>query len=292
MIRIITALFITLIGQFCFAQKAKIFKPGKVSLVGYHESINQIHSKGGFTITRADSNFKSSNVYKVNLKSGRAISHSPIPGEQIYNDSGFIRLLGDHRYFFTSNRPTNNSSSHDDWNLFTYLQMDVPLSKDIKPIQELNTNKSECCLVINEKGNAYFSSNRDESWDIFQAQYSLDSLKFVDIRKVEGLSTEEDEWPSFINPANNLIIFSSIRKSGLGGDDLYFAINESGDWKSEIFSDKINTASYEDSGLISPDLKYLYFSSRKADKHGNKDSNIYRIKLAKTKLKAYFERKK
>lgn len=60
-----------------------------------------------------------------------------------------------------------------------------------------------------------------------------------------------------------MLIFTSERPGGLGSGDLYISfIDEEGNWtKAKHMGDKINTPGSEYCPMISPDGKYLFFTS-------------------------------
>jgi hypothetical protein len=129
---------------------------------------------------------------------------------------------------------------------------------------------------MNSNGTVLFSSNREGSWDIYQANYKDGNFKNLKKLGTSINSNESDEWPSYISDDENTIFFSSIRKDGFGGDDLYYSLKENSKWsQAKIFNDKFNSSSYEDGAFITKDKKYLFFSSWKTTSFSDKVSNIY-----------------
>ena len=69
-----------------------------------------------------------------------------------------------------------------------------------------------------------------------------------------------DNYPAVA--ANGTLYFGSVRASGQGDGDLLISFNKSGKWTvPQSLGPKINTSEYEYTPLVSPDKKYLFFSS-------------------------------
>jgi hypothetical protein len=80
-------------------------------------------------------------------------------------------------------------------------------------------------------------------------------------------------------PGERYLLFSSIRKSGYGGDDIYVAFREGASWTpARALPPPVNTAAYEDGARVSPDGKRLIFSSTRLQP-GDESANVYEIGL-------------
>ena len=242
-----------------------------------HESINQIMN-GGQTVylTRANREYSMSTVMISELKSGVYSTPKPVSFSGTFYDAGLSLSNKNRLAIFTSKRPTEDSLISDDWNIWqSVLSKDGDWSKPFLLPDPINTNSSECCLIMNKSGDAYFASNREGSWDIFSTKYK--DGRWSSPEKVT-LSSEYGEWPGYINDDNNLLLFSSIRKIGKGGDDIYYSKRKDEHWGEAVILDTvINTSSYEDSPYLGGD-GYLYYSSADSSGFSSGVSNIYKIK--------------
>lgn len=153
----------------------------------------------------------------------------------------------------------------------------------------INSPKFECCATQTKSGILYFSSNRTKVWEIYRAQKNE-----LDVWSIEKLSSHinrcsSGQWPSYIDPMEQFLLFSSICKDGLGGDDIYISFNDKNTgWSNPInLGTPINTSGYEDSAILSPDENHLYFSSRGRER-GHPFSKIYKVPFD---LKQYQNRK-
>lgn len=146
-----------------------------------------------------------------------------------------------------------------------------------KPI---NSDAWDCCGVADAKGDLYFASNREGSWDIFVARKDgsverVDALSSGTTGGTPSPSGRNGEWPSYVDPAGRFILFSSIREGGFGGDDIYYAFSDgAGGWQAPRNAGPlVNTTGYEDAPTVRG--VDLFWSSRD-DKSA---SDVYRIPL-------------
>jgi Tol biopolymer transport system component len=109
-------------------------------------------------------------------------------------------------------------------------------------------------------GNLYFSSNRDGRMSIYCS------------RPVGGKYTEPEKLGDAVNqyaalqPAiasdESFLIFCSNRPGGQGGEDLHVSFRENGMWTpARNLGPKINSRAFDRRPVLSPDGKYLFFTS-------------------------------
>ncbi|WP_375203536.1 hypothetical protein [Hyphococcus sp.] len=114
----------------------------------------------------------------------------------------------------------------------------------------VNTIHSECCTVAGEGDSFFFSSDRAGSWDIYEATTNDDGG--YEVSMLEGaLNTKESTWPSADLAEESILLFSSIRKAGAGGDDIYYSILDAGMWSAgKMLGEPINKAGFEDGARV------------------------------------------
>lgn len=254
-----------------------IIAKDRISTSQSHEALNFISMESRtIYFTRSDQAFESSTIFKSSFESGE---WSP-PEKLSFSNSGYDAGLAfdqemEHA-FFTSKRDPEIDSLSSDWNIWRVAKVDsgwdVP---EVLPYP-VNSSGMECCFTMNESGTVLFSSNRDGSWDIYEAKYSGASISNVN-KLSKSINTENGEWPSHLNKTGDLLLFSSIRKTGFGGDDIYISRKVENKWQAPtILNSVINSSAFEDSPILSSDGKYLFYSSRK----GTDVSNIYVVEAA------------
>jgi hypothetical protein len=110
-----------------------------------------------------------------------------------------------------------------------------------------NTASDDYYPAINkEQDKFYFSSNRENDYDIYRVDISSDSIidwldNGKDIPEIcENLSSPYDDKCPYIN--GNLMVYASDSRSGYGGYDLWYSVFENGEWSvPNNFGPRINT---------------------------------------------------
>jgi len=258
----------------------QIFEKDIISTNSNHEGLSYISAnKDEIIFTRSSKDFKTSQILYSSYKNGTWSTPKTLNLTNSGYEAGFVFSPKKKQSFFTNKTPIIDKTFKDEWNIWqinTITTQDYDMSS-AKPIESpINSDSMDCCLTMNSKGTVLFSSNREGTWDIYEAKYNDGS--FNDLKKLGTHinSSKSDEWPSYISEDENTIFFSSIRKDGFGGDDLYYTLKENGKWsQSKIFRDNFNSNSYEDGAFITTDNKFFFFSSWKTTSFSNDVSNIY-----------------
>lgn len=92
------------------------------------------------------------------------------------------------------------------------------------------------------------------------------------------INTPSGEYNAFIAPDGSYIMYNTSGKGkGFGSGDIYIAFkNNAGQWMEPInMGDKINTPRFEFCPSLSPDGKYLFFTSQKTNPEIAKGCNSY-----------------
>lgn len=128
--------------------------------------------------------------------------------------------------------------------------------------------------VLSRDGNTlFFYSNRDGSYDIYRAERVGDG--YSDPEKLgPGVNTEFFEGHPCVLPNESYLIFSSGgRPDDRGGGDLYICmwLADEDTW-SEAWPmrNEINTAAHEAAPTLSPEGRFLFFTSQR-----QKNSDVY-----------------
>lgn len=262
----------------CQKNNPELLAPGQINTPDSHESINYITENGdSIYFTRASKNYSSSNIMlAVKTPDGWTAQKLFPQTDQDYN-ADFTILPSGNLAFFTSKQSPIDSIFSDEWNIWSIQKINGGWDINSKSIvsRGINSDAAECCLKVNSNGDIYFASERANSWDIYSAKWT--GQKAENIERVQNLSSDKMEWPSFISNDNTFLLMSSIRPDGIGGDDIYYSIKSGKNWSSPILLDTLfNTSQYEDSALYKEGQ--LYFSSKKSAPNFSEEvSNIYVI---------------
>ncbi len=253
--------------------------PGTISTSEFHEAVNYLdENNDALYFTRSDQQFDSSNIYVSYPKDGSWQSPLKLPFSNSGYDAGFSLSPNRDFGFFISKRSPGISGLSEKWNIWKVRSdQNGNWSEPEVLAAPLNSKGLECCMTMNKQGQAFFSSNRAGSWDIYEAQFR--DGQFHNIKPVQGLiNTEAGEWPAYVNEAGDFMLLSSIRDTGLGGDDIYVSRKSGDEWTEPILMDStINSSSYEDSPMLTQDGKILLFSSWRDSEISKGRSNIYSV---------------
>jgi tetratricopeptide (TPR) repeat protein len=149
-----------------------------------------------------------------------------------------------------------------------------------KGIPNINTNKYEGSLALSPDGQTLYTyrSTEQDSGDIYESRLEGDEWT-VPERLKGDVNSNYYEGACSITADGKYLYFTSERKGGFGGRDIYIAEKaEDGTWRNvKNLGDKINTEEDEDSPFIHPDGLTLFFSSKGHNSIGDYDI-FYTIK--------------
>lgn len=135
-------------------------------------------------------------------------------------------------------------------------------------------NRNEASVAVSsDECNVYVYKDDEGNGDIFVSEFQ--NGRFQELRKLVTPGVNTDFWePHFTVSADGKTkIFSSDRKGGYGGRDLYYIVKlTNGEWSlPKNMGPKINSRYDEDSPFMSIDNKTLYFSSNGTKSMGGFD---------------------
>ncbi len=256
--------------------RPQILDFGNISTADHHESINFI-SEDSQTIffSRSDKEFKTSTLYSSAYNDGKWGKPEVLPFSGVHYDASLHFSQDKNTAFFTSNRDPNQEGLSREWNIWMATMHGDSWSEPQVLPPPLNSDSLECCLTLNSQGQAFFSSTRAGSWDIYQANYNAGTFTNIAILQ-EPINSDRGEWPGYISEDGTTLLFSSTRKPGIGGDDLYITRFENGKWSEpRLFPEPINSSSYDDNPRLIMNGKILVFSSWRDNPTSRGVSNIY-----------------
>jgi hypothetical protein len=192
-----------------------------------------------------------------------------VPFSGRYNDVEVTLSPGGNKLFFPSRRPLEENGEpkkeSDIW-VVERTSTGWGIPKNLGP--HINSDKQEAYPSLSGKGNLYFSSNREGGkggWDIYMSKLVKDHYTNP-LNIGSPINTRANEWDAFLAPDESYIIFGSEgRDDGYGGSDLYISFRkEDGAWTKAInMGEDINSNRFEICPSVSPDGKYIFFTSLK-----------------------------
>lgn len=140
------------------------------------------------------------------------------------------------------------------------------------PLCKALINEASISLTPN-MNQLFIYSDSIGNGNIFYTDYSMSDFKAVDVLEVDKLNTRFWETHFVISPDSTLIVFSSDRKHGEGGRDLWYMEKDDNDnWsKPKNMGPGINTEGEEDSPFLMLDGKDLYYATNGPNSMGGFD---------------------
>jgi len=198
---------------------------------------------------------------KVNTESNEYLPVLPLDGSQMI----FTVRSGGQEDFFVSD-----------------VQADGTMGES-RPLSGLNTpyNEGACTISADGKIVIFASDDRVKSRGSFDLFYSFMKNGEWGIIHTLGKTVNSPTWDSqpSLSADGNELYFSSRRKDGIGGSDLYVSRrNMKGGWNiPENLGAQINTKYDDESPFIHPDGRTLYFRSNGRPGMGDFDIYISRL---------------
>src|SRR5215475_1026488 len=185
----------------------------------------------------------------------------PFSGE--YRDSDPVLSADGRTLYFVSDRPAEGLEP----NRFHAWSADRSATgwTNLHPLSGPVNEKGNTEFVsFAANGNLYFTSDRSgSSFDVYRSRVvngQYQPAESLGPAVNDGRYTIE----AFVAPDESYVLLGSFARDSLGNADLYITYNENGVWSKPVnFGPQINTRARDYSPRISPDGKYLLFSSER-----------------------------
>lgn len=168
------------------------------------------------------------------------------------------------RLFWISNRPVNGKRK-DDYDIWMVERAGPGWGSPQHLEAPINTDAQEFYPTVTAKGTLYFSSTRPGGLgrgDIYRA-VPVGSGYGAPESLGDSVNTANHDGDPYIAPDESFLVFASYgRPDGAGDGDLYVSHKRNGTWtKARHLGRGINTGGREYCPIVSPDGKWLYFTS-------------------------------
>ena len=174
-----------------------------------------------------------------------------------FKEHSLIMSANESVYYFTSN-------NEGDENIYKFNKKDGfdAAAEKISPPVNSESHDATCGISVSGQEIFIYRSNLG-SGDIYYSR--LDGTKWTTPERLnKNINTSKRETHASLSSDGNYLYFTSDRKGGFGGLDIYVSKKEeNGTWgTAKNLGKNINTAFDEESPCIHPDGKTLYFSSK------------------------------
>lgn len=173
-------------------------------------------------------------------------------------------ITSDGALYYISNRPKASGDTVSDYDIWRIRPGDTWTKPE--NVEAVNSDSTEYYVSLAANGNLYFASNRQGtlgSHDIYVSRYV--NGNFTNPENLgPAINSGQMEHDPMIAPDERYLIFTSVdRKDSKGSGDLYYALrNEDGTWApAKNMGTRFNTDSYEYCSYLTPDGRYLFYSS-------------------------------
>ncbi len=205
----------------------------------------------------------------LTMKQERGYWSAPtvLPFSGQYNDADPALAPDGKTLYFASSRPLSAGAREKDWDIWAVERTAGGWGQPRCLDAPVNSSAMEVYPSVTSGGNLYFSSSRSVgtgAGGIFRAVPT--SGRYPDVKVFdERIVSEYGGGDVFIAPDERTIIFSSGRAGGYGSSDLYVSFSRAdGSWTvPQNLGPGINSPYQEYCPSLSPDGKYLFFSSYK-----------------------------
>jgi len=252
------------LGQKPPGDTPEIFAPGIVS-TGLDE-LNSVFSPDGGEFYFCVRNMSgAASIFCMKLKGDEWSEPRLLPFASRYGDIDVTMSPDGKTLLFSSLRPVPGSpepkKENDFWMALRRLD---GWGDPIHLGPGINSDAHDYYPMMTRSGAIYFSSQRlgPATNDIYRSE-GKDGAYAQAVKLPEAVNTENREFDPYVSPTEDLLIFASSRPGGQGMSDLYVSFrNAAGGWTDAVnLGEKINSPGPEFCPMLSPDGKYLFFTS-------------------------------
>ena len=169
------------------------------------------------------------------------------------------------KLYFASRRPVTGAAQRADADLWVVEKTGAGWGEPRHLDAPVNSESQETSPAVTADGTLYFSSNRAGgrgAADIYRAPL-VGGRYAAPENLADAVNTPSPELQVFVSPDESVLIFAGAgREDSQGGIDLYLSRRTDGAWsKPSNLGGKINSAAADTAPRISPDGRYLFWTS-------------------------------
>lgn len=168
--------------------------------------------------------------------------------------------------YYISNRPRDAADTIADYDIWLVRPQPDGNWSAPENLSAVNTDSTEYYVSLADNGNIYFASNRPGGMgdhDIYVSRLEQGHYT-TPVNLGPAVNSPAMEHDPCISKDDRLLYFTSVeRTDSHGSADIYYTRkNAAGEWTAAMNAGpRVNTATYEYCSYLTPDGRYLFFSS-------------------------------
>lgn len=209
-----------------------------------------------------------------------------------FKDQGAFISPDGKKLFFYSNRPLQGDKPKEDNDIWMVKKTKNGWSEPENLGLPVNSNLNEAHPSVDRKGNLYFWILEETAGGFGKSDILVSKFVNGKYEKPENvgnvINSEYYESSAYISPDGKFMIFCRDDVPGdLGKADIYISYFRQGNWTKPVhLGAGVNSSAFDFAPLVSPDKKYLFFSSnRSANPNETGRQNIYFVGVKELGLK-------
>jgi Tol biopolymer transport system component len=217
---------------------------------------------------RANGSFTYFTILQSQLRNGQWSAPEIAPFSGRWSDADPHMSPDGSKLFFISNRPDGGDAARADYDIVVVERTATGWSEPRRLPAPINDGFTEWSPSVSTNGNLYFGSARPGGKggnDLYMARWNGSAYEQPE-NLGDSINTARGEVEPWIAPDESYMVFSGQnRTDGMGGFDLYYAERREGVWqKARLLPAPINSTAGDFNQSVSPDGKWLYFSSTRS----------------------------
>ncbi len=257
-------------GNDSFGQKEpgsspQLFAEGIVSTKGIEYSSTFSPDGKEFYFTRLGPKYKAA-IMVMKKKNNQWTKPQTVSFSGEYQEgSPFVSPDGKKLYFSSHRPPEGSKTPKKDFDIWVVKKTGTTWGKPQNLGPPVNTEKDELTPAVSRNGVLYFHGDYGKGNDIYHSKFA--GGKYTKPGRLgNSINTTQVEADAFIAPDESYILFSSWnKKGGFGSGDIYISFrNKDGSWgEPKNLGPEINSKAEENWPSVSPDGKFIFFTSTK-----------------------------
>jgi len=248
----------------------KLFAPGFVSTD--RRELNSVFTPDGNELYFAYSDGKGNYEIVVTRRKtdGRWSEPETASFSKEYSNVDLALSLDGKRVYFGSNRPRSGGETPEEgFGLWMAKRKGADWSEPVDLGDAINSGEHQIYPSVTRDGTIYFQARREGGFggsDIYRSRL-VGGVYGTPENLGPAVNTEANEGDVFIAPDESYLVVSTYgRDDSLGRGDLYVSFrNDDGSWTPvKNMGKPINSEAIDFCPMLSPDGKYLFFSSARA----------------------------